>query len=287
MEKITLKDRDYFRAQKPTYQFISCEYSFANLTMWGDLYDIQWRDINGVPLIYIARDKSFLFPHIPNISPKDLSNLSNSLVDEGYNGEFSQVPEEYVLEHPSLTEYYTITKEYEFSDYIHSTERLCLLQGKKLRKKRNLISQFIANNPDYKIKQLSLKDFESCLKLTDDGLCTAITGKNDEIMAINLAFSMFTELSLNGIVIYVKDTLAAFSIFSRQIDDSYVVHFEKNDRNYKGSAQVINQKTAEYLSDKCEFINREQDLGIPGLRKAKLSYDPDIILLNYELIPKR
>ncbi len=287
MKKIKLKYKDYFERQKPLYQFLSCEYSFANLAIWGDIYDIQWKDINGIPLIYIARDKALLFPQIPDLKPDDLVAFSKEFTDNGVDGTISQVPEEYVLEHPALKKHFIITEDPDFSDYIHSTERLCLLQGKKLRKKRNLITQFAINNPEYSEHIISDELFSDCLNLVENSLDPGKTsGKNEELNAIKKAFSLFKELSLDGNVIVMKDRIIAFSVFSRHIDGSYTVHFEKTDSGFKGASQIINQKTAEYLSDKCDFINREQDLGIPGLRKAKKSYDPDTILINYELRPK-
>jgi len=254
--------------------------------MWGELYEICWRDIDGVPLIHIARDETFLFPHILGITPEKLLALSRRLQDEGCRGVFSQVPEEFVLKYPLLENFFTISQNSNFSDYIHSTERLALLNGRKLRKKRNLIAQFETLNPNYTVSPISANFFNDCLRLTDDGLEAAVTGKNEEVDAIKRAFDLFDDLPLEGVVIHIADKVVAFSIFSPHIDSTYVVHFEKNDRTYKGSAQMINLKTAEYLSDKCEFINREQDLGLAGLKKAKLSYDPDTILLNYELMPR-
>ena len=287
MKKITLKNKEYFESQKPVYQFISCEYSFANLAMWGGLYDVRYQDKDGIPLIYIGRDQDIIFPQIPGIQPEALAELSKEIIKEGGSGNISQAPEEYVLEHPSLKNYFEISENNAFSDYIHSTERLSLLQGKKLRKKRNLISQFVIANPEYNIDSLKSEFFDDCLNMAKGNIgLQGKLDKNEELQAMTNGFSMFEELALDGIVLYVKHKLIAFSIFSKNIDGSYVVHFEKNDRDYKGSAQLINQKTAEYLTDKCEFINREQDLGIEGLRKAKRSYDPDTTLINYELIPK-
>ena len=269
----------------PLYKFVSCEYSFANLLMWGELYDIRWRNVDGVPLIYIAKDNNFLFPHIKNITPDLLCSLSEQLQREGYSGTFSQVPEEFVVAYPVLSEFFSITQNPDFSDYIHSTEKLAKLQGRKLRKKRNLVAQFSKENRDFQTSTLHSGFFDECLRLANDGLEQEITGKNEEIEALEKAFAMFDKLPLEGIVIHSGSKVIAFSIFSPHVDGTYVVHFEKNDRAYKGSAQVVNLKTAEYLLDKCEYINREQDLGLPGLRKAKLSYDPDTILMNYELTP--
>jgi len=196
----------------------------------------------------------------------------------------SLVPEEFVNQNPQLDQFFIVDENNDYSDYIHSTERLLFLQGKKLRKKRNLISQFLNQNPHYKDSKISKEHFDSCLQLAVKNVVPGDDAeKKEEIIAIKRAFSLFNELELDGRVITVDEKIVAFSVFSKHIDGTYVVHFEKSNKEYVGSAQLINMKTAEYLLDKCEFINREQDLGVPGLRKAKKSYDPDAMLTNYEL----
>ena len=77
----------------------------------------------------------------------------------------------------------------------------------------------------------------------------------------------------------------AFSICSRVNSEQFTVHFEKNDPEFKGSGQIVNQETARALLPFGKYINREQDLGIEGLRHAKMSYRPLVLLRNCNLIP--
>ena len=91
---------------------------------------------------------------------------------------------------------------------------------------------------------------------------------------------------MEGTCLYVGDQLIAFAVCSRINSQMYTIHFEKNDPEFKGSGQVINQETARMLLGKAEFINREQDLGVEGLRHAKSSYAPVELLRNWNLIPK-
>jgi hypothetical protein len=93
----------------------------------------------------------------------------------------------------------------------------------------------------------------------------------------------FTELGLQGVKISRGDDMVAFSIFSPLNANMVDVHFEKFDPEVKGSSQVINWETAKFLSGKYKYINREQDLGIEGLRRAKQSYDPEYIVSAYFL----
>jgi hypothetical protein len=88
---------------------------------------------------------------------------------------------------------------------------------------------------------------------------------------------------MGGLIIFVKDRMVSFSIFSRQNQNMADVHFEKYDSEIKGSEQVMCWETAKYLLDKYEYINREEDMGIEGLRQSKRSYDPEFTVKTYKL----
>jgi uncharacterized protein len=277
---ISIGDKDAFRQMSDDVGYISCEYSFANLFMWGKPYDMQWCSFNNAPLILIARDNVLLFPLCQGITTDELQNLSKAFLESGGSGEIAQVPSSFIKEHSALEESFHICEDRDFADYIHLTAKLSLLQGKKLSKKRNLISQFTRNYPEFEDLPLSSELFSGCLLLAKNKMIDGNTDQQDELKALELGFANCADLKLDGRVIKVKGKTIAFSVFSQHIDGSYLVHYEKSDHDYKGVSQLINWKTAEFLADKCKYINREQDLGIPGLRKAKMSYDPDKILIN-------
>ncbi|MCX6349564.1 MAG: phosphatidylglycerol lysyltransferase domain-containing protein, partial [Candidatus Aureabacteria bacterium] len=102
--------------------------------------------------------------------------------------------------------------------------------------------------------------------------------------AIARAFRYFRELNLEGTVLLAGEKLLAFAIHDRLNRTTAVVHFEKSDPKVKGAAQAINRETARRLRGRYELINREQDMGIAGLRQAKRSYDPETIVTPYMLI---
>ena len=103
----------------------------------------------------------------------------------------------------------------------------------------------------------------------------------EEAIVIRKGLESFNSIPLEGIAVYIKNDsgnqLIGFAVYSRLNRDTYTIHFEKVNYSYAGIAQVINWETARVLKDKCKYINREQDLGIPGLRQAKLSYEPELI----------
>jgi hypothetical protein len=102
-----------------------------------------------------------------------------------------------------------------------------------------------------------------------------------ELSAMEKAFDHFEDLGLEGLALMADRQMVAFSIFSPLNHDTWNVQFEKSDFDYKGAAQVINHQTALYLKDRCRYINREQDLGIKGLRQAKMSYEPETLFIPH------
>ncbi len=282
---ISIGDKDAFRQMPNDIEHISCEYSFANLFMWGESYDMQWCNFNDAPLVLIAKEDVLLFPLCQEMSYNKLKSLSQSFIEAGGSGAITQVPEEFIKANPELNDLYEIREDRNFADYLHLTKKLCELSGRKLSKKRNLISQFIKNYSDFKDLPLTAELFDDCLELLQKNMLDNNTEHHKELLAIQKGFANFAKLELGGRAIQYFNKVIAFAVFSHHIDGSFLIHYKKSNYSFKGAAQMINWKTAAFLTDKCEYINREQDLGIPGLGKAKLSYDPEKILINYELRP--
>ena len=285
-KKVELRDRSFLADFTPLTRFISCEYNFANLAVWGGLYDIGFTSFMGAPLINIGRDDSLLFPHLPNLSSAILNELSQRMIASGFSGVITQVPSEFVESHPELADSFLVESDADFADYIYDTDSLATLAGGALSKKRNLIAQFKREYGECYSRELDKQHFNACLELAvslvDDYSPESIS---EELVALRRAFELFEELNLSGEVVFAGGALVGFTVTSAHIDGTCCVHFEKAKKEIKGAAQVVNQKTAERLVVNYEFINREQDLGIQGLRQAKKSYKPAMTLINYNLSP--
>ena len=215
-----------------------------------------------------------------NVSASDLLNLSTMLKKNGYSGDISNVPPAIIDAFPELSQHYEIEDYRGGAEYIYSAEKLFVLSGKKLRKKKNHVSQFLRKYPDYQVRPLDSTVRKDCLSMVNtmlDKNSDVSESIREETIVLTKALKSFAIIPLQGIAIYVENRLVCFSIYSRINQDVYTVHFEKADYAYSGAAQIINWETAKALKDTCRYINREQDLGLSGLRKAKLSYDPEFI----------
>jgi len=173
---------------------------------------------------------------------------------------------------------FTVSEDRDNSDYVHRVTDLASLSGRKYAKKRSHIKQCLKRH-DCVFEMINDQNIDECRALLtrwchsrqcdlDPGLC-------GESRAISTTLDLFDEFGLLGGAIRVDGLIQAFSIGERLNDSTAVWHFEKAIPDINGLSQLINQWFARECLQGFEFVNREQDLGIPGLRQAKESYYPD------------
>ena len=169
-------------------------------------------------------------------------------------------------------------------DYIYTVDKLTSLAGKKLHGKRNHIARF-KDNEDWSYEPMTAENKQECydmnLKWCDRRACKWNEDKSDEQCALNQAMKYFDALHLEGGILRKAGEIVAFTIGERLNSDTYVVHFEKAFPEIQGAYPMINQQFVMHNCQEYSYVNREDDAGDEGLRKAKLSYYPDILLKNY------
>ncbi|OGS39862.1 MAG: hypothetical protein A3K77_07730 [Euryarchaeota archaeon RBG_13_31_8] len=162
-------------------------------------------------------------------------------------------------------------------DYVYLAEDLANLPGTKYSKIRNRLNQF-KKNFSYNVEKISennlseVRDFLKRWCLWKD--CDSDTLLENEKKAILYSMNHFVELDLTGIAMRIKDKIEAISVYEKMTPEMAVIHYEKGSSDYDGIYKAINQETAKILQKNFKFINRESDMNIPGLRKAKMSYQP-------------
>ena len=170
-------------------------------------------------------------------------------------------------------------------DYVYLAEDLINLKGKKYDGKRNRIKKFEKSHP-WRYLKLDPAHLSDCQWLLEEWV--KAKASNGTIMtheqeAISEALANFEALGFSGGAIEVEDRIAAFSIGEKLTSDTAVIHIEIVNPNYEGLAQLINREFAKNEWSAYRFINREQDLGVPGLRRAKLSYSPHHMVKKYNI----
>lgn len=293
-----------FKAIKPTDRKIfeqfytfktiqNAESSFANLCAYAFIYNGEWAIIDDclVTRIHFEKNKNICY-HYPigngckeNIIEK-LINLSKE------NNQKMCVICERKEKKPCFEELFEIKEERDFFDYLYLREDLATLKGKKLQPKRNHINKFISKY-NWKFEEITSSNSEECISLLKLWQERAIE-KNPELKTdyekekrvIEYFFSNFEDLDLYAGAIRVEEKIVAFSIGSKINDNTFDIHIEKADKDYEGAFAIINREMAIHIDKNYIYINREEDLGIEGLRKAKLSYNPIKLIEKYFAILK-
>lgn len=179
---------------------------------------------------------------------------------------------------------FTLEEDRDAADYIYHAEDLIRLAGKKYHGKRNHISKF-ERLYSWTYEDLGRGNMEDCMALAREWCvqygCSEENGLDKEACALRETFQHFEELGFAGGMLRVEGKPVAFTIGEEINEQAFVVHFEKALSDYTGSYTMINREFAARRLSGYRFINREEDLGLEGLRKAKLSYQPAFLLERF------
>jgi len=178
------------------------------------------------------------------------------------------------------------------SDYIYEAEKLAHLPGKKLSSKRNHINRFLENHPDYQFEPITMDNICECVSMSREWIYLRqlqSSSFSDELSALRLGFAHFEELGFEGGLLRVDGKVIAFTIGEVLNEDTYVLHFEKAFSDIQGAYPMINREFARYILEQhpqIRYINREEDMGMESLQKAKRSYYPSHMVDKYTAIWK-
>jgi hypothetical protein len=171
----------------------------------------------------------------------------------------------------------TLIENRDYFDYVYLASDLANLPGSGYGKIRNRLNKF-KKNYEYSteaINEENMNEVNEFLKrwcLWKD--CDSDVVLANERKAIIYSMSHFYDLDLSGLLIRINENVEAIAVYERMNHDTAIVHYEKGSPYFDGIYKAINKETANILQKDFKFINREEDMGIPGLRKAKMSYHP-------------
>ncbi len=291
-KRIALTDAEELLPALTGSEVNSCECAFGNLYVWGYPCGTRWQKYHDHFYFHLPCMDVMFFSGYPE--PAELAEISKIMTSAGRSGKFFQITQKYLETYPAeeIGKYFTVEQLPDASaEYIYEVESLVELKGEKLRKKRNLIKQFLKEYPDAAVMDITPgKILDDCLALSAEWRKNLPDSLSLQMEAAAMAHlpDGFTEMGYEGIAAYIHggETLAAYAVYARINHEMYTESFEKSRSDCKGAAQFINHEMAKRLTGKCRYINREQDLGSEGLRQAKLSYAPVFLLKNYQFLPK-
>jgi len=271
---------------------LNSESAFGTLYLWCDAYDINVCVYKNILFKMTTRP----FPQYD--FPKGIKNLNELKVaiellrEDALERKLKEfrltklLDSELELLSKAFPSKFTFSESRNDFDYIYSISDLANLKGKKYHSKRNHISKF-NKLYNWEYTKLSASNAQECLNFfrkwfklnTDKESLTKIS----EYSALERAFKDYNLLNLTGSAIKVDGKMIACTVGERINSSTLLVHFEKAFSEFEGSYSVINNEFCKDQESEYELVNREEDMGIPGLRKSKLSYKPKFLVKKYNI----
>lgn len=276
-----------------------CDLSFANLCSWQFITESSYAVMDGLLVIRFAHPKwghEYFMP-MNKRGEADRAQALQVLEQLAREADTKQEPLCLRGVSPALEEELTgsrlgdfnFVKDRDYFDYVYQRQDLAELKGKHYQPKRNHVNKF-KREYNFTAEPLTQQAVAECLEF-EASWCRVHGYEEDENIlnerqAMVYAFEHWERLGLRGLVIRVEGKVAAFTFGAPINHDTFGVHFEKADIRIDGAYSAVNQFFAASLPEEYVYLNREEDLGIPGLRQAKLSYQPAFLLEKIRAVKK-
>ncbi len=285
---VEIQHRDIFQPYL-TKNSQTCDRVFVNTFCWQHLFHTQWAEENGFLIIRAFINGERRAAYIV-VSQKDRPAYTDILPAlEADAAEFDQPltlmglsEEECDILQQQLPGQFFFDKNRDFADYVYKADDLKTLKGRKYAQKRNHVNKF-KSLYNYHYEAITKENITDCLQLEESWISQHAEDESaqSEYITIQKAFQHFEALGLLGGALYVDGKLVAFTYGSAIRNDIFCTHVEKADIHYEGVYQMINYLFAQHLPEQFTFINREEDMGLAGLRKSKSSYQPAMLAYKH------
>ena len=297
-KKPALEDRAWVEPLLAQGDERGCEYNFSTLYLWCHAFHVEIARVDGffTERLCAPNGCHYLFPAGRGDLPAALAALEEDSRRRGQPFSLTGVNPE---DRETLEEFFPGRFQYtpnRFSfDYLYTVDKLADLAGKKLHGKRNHIHRFEENWPGWTFEELTPANLDECAAMAREWYRrNAGEGESDmlddslseEAKALYKGLDRFAELGLEGGLIRAGGRVVAFTVGDKlhENSDTYNVHFEKAFGDIQGAYAIVNREFARWVRARhpeIRYLNREEDMDIEGLRRAKESYYPDLLLEKY------
>ena len=286
----SLDDKKIFDKHYEKYPPIHSDNVFTTIISWMEYSNYHYTLKNDNLVIYSTindqirfrppsgKRKKSVFDQVLKLAQKENSDYPFGVIDAGTKNFLEK-------NYPKLK----FTDHRDYFDYIYLASDLAKLEGSAYAKIRNRLNKF-KKNFDYSIEGISeenLNEINAFLKrwcLWKD--CESDPILENEKKAVLYSMSHFFDLKLSGIAIRVNNKIESIAVYEKMNPDTAIVHYEKSSPDYDGLYKAINQETAKIIEKDLTYINREPDMGLSGLRRAKMSYRPHHMIEVYHVAKK-
>jgi uncharacterized protein len=257
------------------------ELTFANLFLFRKVHDYRLTSV-GSAVVALGRGYDGSAYFLPPFSGEPVA-AAMELIDSGltlYGADDSNVERFRQMQGVEVVE------DRDNFDYLHIKEEMALLNGKEYHKKKNRVNYFTVRHR-YAVEFLEERHLEGALALLEEWLRVKKSAgpgsAQGEVEGAAEALRLHKELGLSGIVVVVEGAVKGFALGECLNSSTAVCHFEKADLFMEGLYQLLDREFSRLLFTGCRYLNREQDLGEPSLRQAKLSYRPLELVKKYRV----
>ena len=292
-KEISIEDKEYFRRFLRLYNPEISELTFTNLFMCRHFYRFRYAQVDNMLVIISVPEEGVPFSYAPfgDVNKNGFKDVVLMIKEyfkkNNWKMVFSRVPESMLPFYRELFgDQAQIKLDEANSDYVYSSNDLIFLSGKKYDGKRNHINKF-KKLYTFEYKKIDHSNIAECIRIMDEWCeekkCQHQHVSYCEKKANIELLNNFDELGCKGALIRVDGRFEAFTVGEMLNSNTAVIHIEKANSKVNGLYTITNQQFCENEWNNVEFINREQDLGIEGIRKAKLSYHPVRMINKYAI----
>lgn len=288
---IELKDKPVFDRYFQQSRYDTSECTFTNLYIWRKGYGLEWTEEENILYVKAGWDDVLFMLQPFGASDDELPRILDKMADwfQRHQRKFrlKGISEAFVEKIQNLFPgRYQVKEDRSNSDYVYLASDLIELSGRKFSAKKNHINFFTTHYPDYRYLPMTEEIVPACIasavewydRRTDNN-----QGLEYEKFAILEALGNFEYLGFQGGVIELYGKIEAFTCGEMLNEDTAVIHMEKGNTEIRGLYQMINREFCRHAWPHMTYINREEDMGIEGLRRAKKSYNPVKLINKYEL----
>ena len=264
------------------------ECAFSNNFVWRDCYHIYWCIAYDFLILRVKRNNVDFYLQPLGGRDEDLPKLIADLREE-HNGQPFEMHGIYAF---TKERFEKVFDNLEFEedrdnwDYVYLQEKLATLSGRKLHGQKNHFNAFVKNHPDYTYEPINNENIRECLSFGEKW-CDDRSAEDPSLIcekyAIQQAFLNFDALELRGGAIRFDGKIQAFSFGKKINEDTAVLHVEKADPSVRGLYTAVMKEFAAHAWTDVKYINREEDMGDPGLRQAKEALKPEMMIKKYNL----
>lgn len=293
-------DKNWVDARLASGNYRGCEYSFTNLFAWAPAYEQKIAEVDGFLTARLRGNLGcgYLWPAGNGDLDKVLTDLEADAKERGKPFRLVCLTQRQVEELEALRPgQFAFAADRDGFDYLYEIDKLADLGGRKLHSKRNHCKHFEEANPTWTYEEMTSAALTECIEMDAEwdrrsrereGTEEAQDMTNEK-KALLLAARHFEELKLEGGIIRVYGEVVAFSMGDLLSPDTFDVHFEKAYSELQGAFAMINREFARRVRQRhpeVRYLNREDDMGVEGLRKAKESYYPDLMVEKHSAMRK-